>query len=142
MKDIKELFEKIYGIKNSNEEQMSIFIYSLKRRLTVRELEYVTFTYGVDLIGLDEVEKNITKWMRHPTIIKEIQGASETIGDEVDDIFEKIKDEEHVSITYLQRKFSLGFISASNIFNEMVNRGMIKSESTNDGYNINKEYKV
>ena len=37
MKDIKELFEKIYGIKNPNKKQIEIFVESLKRRLTIRE---------------------------------------------------------------------------------------------------------
>ena len=141
MKDIKELFEKIYGIKNPNEEQMEIFIDSLKRRLTVRELEYVTYTYGVDLIGFEEVEKNIAKWMKHPIIVKEIQEAGDDQKDEIDAVYEKVKDKEYISISYIQRTFSMGFISASKTFNAMLERKMILPEQSKRGYRINKEYK-
>ena len=55
MKDIKELFTKIYGVKNPNEEQLQIFMDALKRRLTVRELEYVSFTYNVDLLDKSNI---------------------------------------------------------------------------------------
>ena len=140
MKDIKELFAKIYGIKNPNEEQIQIFMDALKRRLTVRELEYVSFTYNVDLLGFEEVESRIIRAMKHPVIVKEIEEAKSE-PDEVDEIFEKLKENEYITISLISRRCSKGFCSSGKIFNQMVERNMIIPTNFKKGYRVNKEYK-
>ncbi len=139
MRNIRELFEKIYGF-NPNTEQLELFIKTLKRRLTVRELEYVSCMYGVDLLGFDAVERRIRVVMRHPIIIKEIEAVKSEY-DEVDEMFGKIKDNEYISISLIQRKFSIGFPSASSVIEEMLNRKMISFSNKKNKYLINKDYK-
>lgn len=140
MKDIKELFAKIYGIKNPNEDQLQIFMDALKRRLTVRELEYVSFTYNVDLLGFEEVESRIIRAMKHPVIVKEIEEAKSE-PDEVDEIFEKLKENEYITICLIQRKCPMGFPSAQKFYKEMIKRGMIIPRNPGIGCKVNKEYK-
>lgn len=93
------------------------------------------------MIGFADVEKNIAKWMKHPVIVKEIQEAGDQQKDEAEEIFDKVKDRDYISISYIQRTFGLGFPSASKIFNEMVERKMVLPETNKRGYHINKEYK-
>ena len=139
MKDIKELFMKAYEISNPNKDQLQIFINALKRRLTVRELEYVSFMYNIDLLGAEGVENEIISIMRCPSITKEIEDAKGEL-DEVGEIFEKLKENEYITVSLISRKFSKGFCSSSEILNQMVERNMIVPTNTRKGYRVNKEY--
>ena len=139
MKDIKELFMKVYGINNPKKGQLLIFINALRRRLTVRELEYVSFTYNIDCLGTEQVENGIVRKMRCPSVIKEIEKAR-VESDEVDEVFEKLKENEYITISLISRKCSKGFCSSSEILNQMVERNMIVPTNTRKGYRVNKEY--
>ena len=137
MREIKELFTKVYEISNPNKEQLQTFIELLKGSLTVRELEYVSYTYNIDFLGFEELESRIVEKMKQPLVEKKIMDIkSET--DEVDEILEKIKDNEYITISLIQRKCSMGFCSANKIFNLMVERNMIIPTNTKKGYRITK----
>ena len=71
MKDIKELFNDIFGY-YPNKQQLDCFIEHLKDRLSYNEKEYVKSEYGVDLFDDKELKNNIIKKMNHPVVKKEI----------------------------------------------------------------------
>ena len=77
--------------------------------------------------------------MRCPSITKEIEDAKGEL-DEVGEIFEKLKENEYITVSLISRKFSKGFCSSSEILNQMVERNMIVPTNTRKGYRVNKEY--
>ena len=131
MKTINDLFKSIYGSEPKNFEQLHKFIECLKERLSYREKNYVFEAFHVDLFDEDEIEKRIKTLMLHPICKKRILG----IEDEIDEIYKQCKEEKVISISYIQRQFSIGFPSAKKIINEMVDRGLI-SPLTNGTYKV------
>ena len=71
MKDIKELFNDVFGF-YPNKQQLDCFIEHLKDRLSYNEKEYIKSEYGVDVFDGDQVKNSIIKKMHHPVIEKEI----------------------------------------------------------------------
>ena len=77
MKDIKELFEKTYGYKPDNDEQIDIFIDYLESRLSYYEKVYIYNQYGIDLLSAEDIEKHIIMLMKHPIIKRKISEQKE-----------------------------------------------------------------
>lgn len=121
MKTINDLFKNIYCVEPTNDEQLEVFLDCLKERLSYREKVYVLEKYYVDLLTDEDVEKRIKILMNHPVYKKEIFGQK----DEIDEIFEKCKDADTISISYIQRHFSKGFPTSKKIIDELVSRGLI-----------------
>ena len=103
-------------------------------------LFWLKLDYRYHLLGFEEVESRIIRAMKHPVIVKEIEEAKSE-PDEVDEIFEKLKENEYITISLISRRCSKGFCSSGKIFNQMVERNMIIPTNSKKGYYVNKEYK-
>ena len=138
MKDIKELYEKTYGVSNPSDEQMQHFINLLKEKLSTKELEYISYRYNVDLLDFAELENKIVNTMKDEPPCSDNQNKKES--DDVEAVFEKLKENEYITISLIQRKCSMGFCSSSKILDQMIERNMISPTNTKWGYRVNKEY--
>ena len=74
-------------------------------------------------LKLPKLTKEVAEQIRQEAKKEEQRIANElgvTGFDEIDRVIESLKDKEKVSISYIQRTFSYGFIKASKIFNYLV----------------------
>ena len=140
MIDIKDLYTKVYGDVNPNEVQMRMFTDFLLRKLKYEDLQYISFTHVSNLLESDDFEKRIIRIMKHPALRKQIE-ASKDYRDEIDELFDKLKDNEYISISLIQRRCSMGFCTSQKFYNEMIRRNMIIPTNSARGYKVNKEYK-
>ena len=124
-----KLFKDIYNVEPKNNEQIETMLEYLQDRLSHSEKEYIQENYSIDLFSEDEVRKTIFVKMKHPVIISKLF-TNET-KDEVEEIYEKCLDKEKITISYIQRTFNKGFVSAKGIIDELERRGKITP--TNNG---------
>ena len=124
-----KLFKDIYDVEPKNNEQIETMIEYLQDRLSYSEKEYIQAKYSIDLFTEEEIRKRIFLKMKHPVIIKRLFG--DKTKDEADEIFEKCLDKEQITISYIQRTFNKGFVSAKGIIDELERRGKITP--TNNG---------